>query len=148
MTDRPNDQLPVSDVPPSDELPQDEIIYSEVRPDEAEVSELSDEIVQESVAEASVEDNVPVSTDNNGSQSPQSGTDPNEEDVADVPDEMGARLERLGGEPAPDISPEEFARLQQSGQIHIDPRGRVRSARQHQNQDAGVSLRKRRAWYQ
>ena len=41
-------------------------------------------------------------------------------------DDLGPRLERLGGEPAPDITPEEFARLQQAGQIHIDPRGRVR----------------------
>ncbi len=66
----------------------------------------------------------------------------------DENDEMGARLERLGGEPAPDITPEEFARLQQSGEIHIDPRGRVRSRRSRtSSQDVGVSLRKRRAWY-
>jgi hypothetical protein len=145
MTDRPDNQLPVSDVPPSDELPQDEIVYSEMRPDDIEVSEPSDEIVPESFADVSVEDEVPATADN-GSQPPPSTPDSDEHEVA--PDEMGARLERLGGEPAPDISPEEFARLQQSGQIHIDPRGRVRSARQHQNQDAGVSLRKRRAWYQ
>ncbi len=55
------------------------------------------------------------------------------------------RLERKGGEPAPDISPEEFARLQQAGQLHIDPRGRVRTTRRES--DAGVSLRRRRAWY-
>ena len=61
-------------------------------------------------------------------------------------DRMNERLERLGGEPAPDITPEEFARLRQSGQIHIDPRGRVRSHHRSVN-DAGVSLRKRRAWY-
>lgn len=61
-------------------------------------------------------------------------------------EDLKPRLERLGGEPAPDITPEEFARLQQSGQIHIDPRGRVRSGRPT-NEDAGVSLRKRRAWY-
>ncbi len=59
---------------------------------------------------------------------------------------MSERLERLGGEPAPAISPEEFARLQQSGQIHIDSRGRVRTSRR-ENTDAGMSLRKRRAWY-
>ena len=35
-------------------------------------------------------------------------------------DSMAERLERLGGEPAPAISPEEFARLQQAGQIHIE----------------------------
>ena len=64
----------------------------------------------------------------------------------EAPENMNARLERLGGEPAPDITPEEFARLRQSGQIHIDPRGRVRSRRQD-GRDEGVSLRKRRAWY-
>ncbi len=61
-------------------------------------------------------------------------------------DAMRPRLERLGGEPAPDITPEEFARLQQAGQIHIDPRGRVRTT-QRDETDAGISLRKRRAWY-
>jgi hypothetical protein len=60
--------------------------------------------------------------------------------------DLGPRLERLGGEPAPDITPEEFARLQQAGQIHIDPRGRVRTT-QRTDTDAGISLRKRRAWY-
>jgi hypothetical protein len=60
--------------------------------------------------------------------------------------DLGPRLERLGGEPAPDITPEEFARLQQAGQIHIDPRGRVRTT-QRDETDAGISLRKRRAWY-
>jgi hypothetical protein len=61
-------------------------------------------------------------------------------------EDMAGRLERLGGEPAPAISPEEFARLQQSGQIHIDARGRVRTSRREKT-DAGMSLRKRRAWY-
>lgn len=56
------------------------------------------------------------------------------------------RLERLGGEPAPVITPEEFARLQRAGQVHIDARGRVRTARRS-DAEAGVSLRKRRAWY-
>lgn len=66
---------------------------------------------------------------------------------ADPPQEdMGDRLERLGGEPAPVITPEEFARLQQQGQVHIDSRGRVRTA-SRSGADAGVSLRKRRAWY-
>lgn len=59
---------------------------------------------------------------------------------------MGERLERLGGEPAPVITPEEFARLQKAGQVHIDARGRVRTARRS-GSEAGVSLRKRRAWY-
>ncbi|HEX2622400.1 MAG TPA: hypothetical protein VHL11_19710, partial [Phototrophicaceae bacterium] len=70
----------------------------------------------------------------------ESGTD-------EVPDSrMDERLERLGGEPAPVITPEEFARLQKQGQVNIDARGRVRTARRN-NADAGVSLRKRRAWY-
>jgi len=56
------------------------------------------------------------------------------------------RLERLGGEPAPVITPEEFARLQKAGQVHIDARGRVQTARRT-DAEAGVSLRKRRAWY-
>ncbi|MCB9450099.1 MAG: hypothetical protein H6672_01600 [Anaerolineaceae bacterium] len=59
---------------------------------------------------------------------------------------MDERLERLGGEPAPVITPEEFARLQKAGQVHIDARGRVRTARRS-DAEAGVSLRKRRAWY-
>jgi hypothetical protein len=61
-------------------------------------------------------------------------------------DGMQDRLERLGGEPAPVITPEEFARLQQAGQVHIDSRGRVRTTRRS-DAEAGVSLRKRRAWY-
>ncbi|HYO89449.1 MAG TPA: hypothetical protein VER79_12420 [Candidatus Limnocylindrales bacterium] len=56
------------------------------------------------------------------------------------------RLERLGGEPAPVITPEEFARLQKAGQVHIDARGRVQATRRS-DAEAGVSLRKRRAWY-
>jgi hypothetical protein len=62
------------------------------------------------------------------------------------PMRMDERLERLGGEPAPAITPEEFARLQKAGQVHIDARGRVRTARRSES-EAGVSLRKRRAWY-
>jgi hypothetical protein len=65
---------------------------------------------------------------------------PQEEDV------YQERLERLGGEPAPAITPEEFARLQRAGQVHIDARGRVRTTRRT-DAEAGVSLRKRRAWY-
>ncbi len=63
-----------------------------------------------------------------------------------VHDEYSDRLERLGGEPAPVITPEEFARLQRAGQVHIDARGRVRTTRRS-DAEAGVSLRKRRAWY-
>ena len=61
-------------------------------------------------------------------------------------DDYDERLERLGGEPAPVITPEEFARLQKAGQVHIDARGRVQTARRT-DAEAGVSLRKRRAWY-
>ena len=65
-----------------------------------------------------------------------------------VPEDAGygERLERLGGEPAPVITPEEFARLQRMGQVNIDARGRVRTTRRT-DAEAGVSLRKRRAWY-
>jgi hypothetical protein len=62
-------------------------------------------------------------------------------------DDLSDRLERLGGEPAPVITPEDFARLQNAGQVHIDAQGRVRTARRTSQADAGVTLRKRRAWY-
>jgi hypothetical protein len=89
-------------------------------------------------------DDVPVTPDDREEQ-------PAGEPVPDggkssSPEDLGPRLERLGGEPAPDITPEEFARLQQAGQIHIDPRGRVR-ATQRDESSPGISLRKRRAWY-
>lgn len=72
--------------------------------------------------------------------------------VDDVPpmgnddDGIGERVDRLSGEPAPDISPEEFARLQRGGTINFDARGRIRENRRD-GSDPGVSLRKRRAWY-
>lgn len=87
-------------------------------------------------------------TDENRNQPPVNPTpadnDPNDEEF--VTDDLGDRLQRLGGEPAPVITPEEFARLQKAGQVHIDSRGRVRTARRS-GPEAGVSLRKRRAWY-
>jgi len=56
-------------------------------------------------------------------------------------------VNRLSGEAAPDLSPEEFARLQRRGEtIDIDSRGRVRVDRLAED-NPGVSLRKRRAWY-
>jgi hypothetical protein len=61
-------------------------------------------------------------------------------------DSIQERIDRLGGEQAPDITPEEFARLQHAGSIHIDAHGRVRTDRREES-DPGVSLRKRRAWY-
>jgi hypothetical protein len=70
----------------------------------------------------------------------------NNEPIDSPDDDLGDRLERLGGEPAPVITPEEFARLQKAGQVHIDSRGRVRTA-SRSGPNAGVSLRKRRAWY-
>lgn len=84
--------------------------------------------------------NIPVDNDDNGANNTPSN------DVPVDNDDMGNRLERLGGEPAPMITPEEFARLQKAGQVHIDSRGRVRTA-SRSGPDAGVSLRKRRAWY-
>ncbi|MBZ0278281.1 MAG: hypothetical protein K8I60_19190 [Anaerolineae bacterium] len=88
------------------------------------------------VDEADVENSVPATPPEMPAASPP------EEDLS----RMDERLERLGGEPAPVITPEEFARLQKAGQVHIDARGRVRTARPS-NAEAGVSLRKRRAWY-
>jgi hypothetical protein len=72
--------------------------------------------------------------------------DPIEPDEPQQDERFGERLERLGGEPAPVITPEEFARLQRAGQVHIDARGRVRTTRRS-DAEAGVSLKKRRAWY-
>lgn len=77
---------------------------------------------------------------------PADATPPPAPDAASDDEAMARRLERLGGEPAPAISPEEFARLQQAGQIHIDSRGRVRTTRREET-EAGMSLHKRRAWY-
>jgi hypothetical protein len=71
---------------------------------------------------------------------------PVNDDVSQTGEDLGDRLERLGGEPAPVITPEEFARLQKAGQVHIDSRGQVRSAGRS-GPNTGVSLRKRRAWY-
>ncbi|MCD4686494.1 MAG: hypothetical protein K8S97_11225 [Anaerolineae bacterium] len=85
---------------------------------------------------------VPPVADNDETDAPVDEVAPDNRNT----DDLSPRLERLGGEPAPDITPEEFARLQQAGQIHIDPRGRVRTA-QRDDTDAGISLRKRRAWY-
>jgi len=88
------------------------------------------------------EQNIPVNNDNQNQESV--NDTPN--DDASFEDDLGDRLERLGGEPAPVITPEEFARLQKAGQVHIDSRGRVRTA-SRSGPNAGVSLRKRRAWY-
>lgn len=84
--------------------------------------------------------------DDNTPLTPPPDDTPSSADADPSSPDLGPRLERLGGEPAPDITPEEFARLQQAGQIHIDPRGRVRTT-QRDETDAGISLRKRRAWY-
>ncbi|MDX2162120.1 MAG: hypothetical protein SF162_12400 [bacterium] len=86
----------------------------------------------------------------NGNTPPNDGTPTNTSppagDAPIPPDDLQDRLERLGGEPAPVITPEEFARLQKAGQVHIDQMGRVRTARR-EDTDGGVSLKKRRAWY-
>jgi len=98
--------------------------------------------------DAPASNEVPV---NSSANTPPANTPPVNKPPATPPaedfeDDLGDRLERLGGEPAPVITPEEFARLQKAGQVHIDARGRVRTARRT-NSEAGVSLRKRRAWY-
>ena len=71
---------------------------------------------------------------------------PGDPAASSTDDGMQERVDRLGGDPAPEISPEEFARLQRAGTLHIDAQGRVRANRREEN-DPGVSLRKRRAWY-
>ena len=52
---------------------------------------------------------------------------------------------------APEITPDEFIKMftgERGGSIQLDPLGRVRStAIQTVQDDAGLSLRKRRAWY-
>ncbi|MBK8030170.1 MAG: hypothetical protein J0M07_01070 [Anaerolineae bacterium] len=72
--------------------------------------------------------------------------EPTDQDANPTDEGYKERLERLGGEPAPAITPEEFARLQKAGQVHIDARGRVKTTRRS-DAEAGVSLKKRRAWY-
>ncbi len=87
-------------------------------------------------------DNPPVDDVNDAQQNT-----PQPQPVAPTEDDqMRERIDRLGGEAAPDISPEEFARLQRTGSLHIDSHGRVRANRRDET-DPGVSLRKRRAWY-
>lgn len=74
-------------------------------------------------------------------------TTPPAEDQGVTPPTDEDRVSRLSGEAAPDLSPEEFARLQRRGEaIDIDSRGRVRVDRLSED-NPGVSLRKRRAWY-
>jgi len=88
------------------------------------------------------EDNNPATNKmnpgNNADNGQQPGTIPE--------DHLQERIDRLAGEQAPDITPEEFARLQRSCSLHIDSHGRVRPNRR-EDSDPGVSLRKRRAWY-
>ena len=74
------------------------------------------------------------------------GLEERRERLGNPPPEDVESARDLGGEPAPAVTPEEFARLQDAGQVHIDARGRVRTARRS-DAEAGVSLRKRRAWY-
>lgn len=95
--------------------------------------------------------NIPVDNDDEP-KNEQANTTPETPETPDTPPasdsdvDMDNRLERLGGEPAPVITPEEFSRLQKAGQVHIDSRGQVRSAGRS-GPNTGVSLRKRRAWY-
>jgi hypothetical protein len=73
---------------------------------------------------------------------------PQSEDTTDMPpdDTLEDRTSRLSGEEAPDLSPEEFAKLQNSGNLNFDARGRLRLERPDED-DPGISLRRRRAWY-
>lgn len=107
-------------------------------------TETSDEDFSEAAENPQAESAVPASTPPE-TAAPVS-TPPPQPPTMPEDDGYGDRLERLGGEPAPVITPEEFARLQRQGQVNIDARGRVRTTRRS-DAEAGVSLRKRRAWY-
>ncbi len=107
-------------------------------------TETSDEDFSEAAENPQAESVVPPSTPPEAA-APVS-TPPPQPPTMPEDDGYGDRLERLGGEPAPVITPEEFARLQRQGQVNIDARGRVRTTRRS-DAEAGVSLRKRRAWY-
>jgi hypothetical protein len=61
-------------------------------------------------------------------------------------DGLNERIDRLAGERAPDITPEEFSRLQKLGSLNLDAKGRIMLHRED-GSDPGVSVRKRRAWY-
>ncbi len=99
-------------------------------------------------ADAVAQSTAPAEPNLPTSGTPTNGSNRGEQDTHNMDDmnDYSERLERLGGEPAPVITPEEFARLQKAGQVHIDARGRVRTTRRS-DAEAGVSLRKRRAWY-
>ncbi len=100
------------------------------------------------VADAVAQSAAPAAPHQPTHQTPTNGSSQGDQDTHNMDDmnDYSERLERLGGEPAPVITPEEFARLQKAGQVHIDARGRVRTTRRS-DAEAGVSLRKRRAWY-
>lgn len=118
-----DDQTPVNELPPSGDQPAEPAPPEQTPPERSAPPQAPPAEPPEVVDEAPAAPETPA-----------------------LDEDLGSRLERLGGEPAPDITPEEFARLQQAGQIHIDPRGRVRATLRDET-DAGISLRKRRAWY-
>lgn len=121
-----------SKVPPAPQPP-------EVDPPGAEAADMADVAADA----ANVSAPPPPETVSRGPSAPPAAASmpPGDEEV------IGERIHRLSGEAAPDLSPEEFARLQRSGgAINIDPRGRIRVGRRDES-DPGVSLRKRRAWY-
>ena len=64
-----------------------------------------------------VEDEVPVTPPEEPVAPPPDVDVPDEPEA--VPDDLGPRLERLGGEPAPDITPEEFAQVLRQAQIRV-----------------------------
>ena len=109
--------------------------------------EMTDD-VNAGAADAVAQSAAPAEANLPTNEAPTNGSDQGDQDAQNMDDmnDYSERLERLGGEPAPVITPEEFARLQKAGQVHIDARGRVRTTRRS-DAEAGVSLRKRRAWY-
>lgn len=117
-----------------------------------EQPETTPEITDEAPAQAANDNPVTQAPESNGApveqhaNQQQNDQHAQDDEPMDDMNDYSERLERLGGEPAPVITPEEFARLQKAGQVHIDARGRVRTTRRS-DAEAGVSLRKRRAWY-
>jgi hypothetical protein len=67
-----------------------------------------------------------------------------EKKITQIPPDIAIWQE---GEQLPDVTPEEFTRLVRLGPLHINSRGQIRPTRRDDS-DPGVSLRKRRAWYE
>ncbi len=112
-------------------------------PEKPEITpEMTDDVnagAANAAADAVAQSTAPAEPNRPTSEPPTNGSDQGDQDAQNMDDmnDYSERLERLGGEPAPVITPEEFARLQKAGQVHIDARGRVRTTRRS-DAEAGV----------